>query len=160
MISIIDFVKAFNTDLNYRIVVHAEESGDPFTRIYSNKNEFLEKVQNTSWLDKYYFKDADFNFEYVLDEDTQKTNIVKDKYILHICVKTLRHERNLKLPIKLDDFTINDLKDFEKELNRNNYRTNKYKISNVISENNIVKSFNVEKCEWNLKDLKTVFCMA
>ena len=43
MISIIDFVKAFNTDLNYRIVVHAEESGDPFTRIYSNKNEFLEK---------------------------------------------------------------------------------------------------------------------
>ena len=71
MISIIDFVKAFNTDLNYSIVVHAEESGDPFTRIYSNKNEFLEKVQNTSWLDKYYFKDADFNFEYVLDEDTQ-----------------------------------------------------------------------------------------
>lgn len=55
MISIIDFVKAFNTDLNYRIVVHAEESGDPFTCIYSNKNEFLEKVQNTSWLDKYYF---------------------------------------------------------------------------------------------------------
>ena len=143
MISIIDFVKAFNTDLNYRIVVHAEERGDPFTHIYSNKNEFLEKVQNTSWLDKYYFKDADFNFEHVLDEDTQKTNIVKDKYILHTCVKTLRHERNLKLPIKLDDFTVNDLKDFEKELG---YVKN-FKVNNIITENNIVKSFNVEKCE-------------
>ena len=142
MISIIDFVKAFNTDLNYCIVVYAEESCDPLAHIYGNKNEFLEKVQSAPWLDKYYFKDADFNFDYVLDEDTQKTNRVKDKYILYICVKTLRHERNLKLPIKLDDFTVNDLKDFEKELN---YVKN-FKISNVITENNIVKSFNVEKC--------------
>lgn len=45
MISIIDFVKAFNTGLNYRIVVHAEESGDPFTRIYSNKMNFLKKCK-------------------------------------------------------------------------------------------------------------------
>ena len=142
MISIIDFVKAFNTNLNYCIVVYAEESGDPFTHIYSNKNEFLEKVQNTSWLDKYYFKDANFNFDYVLDEDTQKTNIVKDKYILYICVKTLRHERNLKLPIKFDDFTVNDLKAFEKELNC----VKIFKVNNVITENNIVKSFEVEKC--------------
>lgn len=142
MISIIDFVKAFNTDLNYCIVVYAEESCDPLAHIYSNKNEFLKKVQSAPWLDKYYFKDANFNFDYVLDEDTQKTNRVKDKYILYICVKTLRHERNLKLPIKLDDFTINDLKDFEKELG---YVKN-FKINNVITENNIVKSFEVEKC--------------
>lgn len=46
MISIIDFVKAFNTDLNYRIVVHAEESGDPFTRIYSNKMNFLKSAKH------------------------------------------------------------------------------------------------------------------
>ena len=72
MISLIDFVKAFNTDLNYRIVVHAEESGDPFTRIYSNKNEFLEKE--------------------------------------------LGYVKN-------------------------------FKVNNIITENNIVKSFNVEKCE-------------
>lgn len=79
----------------------------------------------------------------ILDEDTQK-NIVKDKYIyiLYICVKTLRHERNLKLPIKLDDFTVNDLKDFEKELNY----VKKFKISNIITENNIAKTFDVEKC--------------
>ena len=47
-------------------------------------------------------------------------------------------------------------KDFEKELG---YVKN-FKVNNIITENNIVKSFNVEKCEWNLKDLKTVFCMA
>lgn len=58
-------------------------------------------------------------------------------------MKTLRHERNLKLPIKLDDFTINDLKDLEKELG---YVKN-FKVNNIITENNIVKSFNVEKCE-------------
>ena len=47
-------------------------------------------------------------------------------------MKTLRHERNLKLPIKLDDFTINDLKDFEKELG---YVKN-FKVNNIITENN------------------------
>ena len=69
--------------------------------------------------------------------------MLEEPYILHICVKTLRHERNLKLPIKLDDFTINDLKDLEKELG---YVKN-FKVNNIITENNIVKSFNVEKCE-------------
>ena len=72
VISIIDFVKAFNTNLNYYIVVYAEESCDPLTHIYSNKDEFLKKVQSTPRFNKYYFKDANFNFDYVLDEDTQK----------------------------------------------------------------------------------------
>lgn len=45
VISIIDFVKAFNTNLNYYIVVYAEESCDPLTHIYSNKDEFLKKCK-------------------------------------------------------------------------------------------------------------------
>ena len=57
-------------------------------------------------------------------------------------MKTLRHERNLKLPIKLDDFIVNDLKDFEKELNY----VKIFKVNHVIAENNIAKSFDVEKC--------------
>ena len=57
-------------------------------------------------------------------------------------MKTLRHERNLKLTIKLDDFTVNDLKDFEKELN---YVKN-FKVNNIITKNNIAKSFDAEKC--------------
>ena len=51
-------------------------------------------------------------------------------------------EQDLSEPTKFDDFTINDLKAFEKELNC----VKIFKVNNVITENNIVKSFEVEKC--------------
>ena len=140
MISLVDFVKAFNTNLKYHIVFFARGRGGTLS---GSKNEFLEKVQNASWLDKYYFKYAHFGFESEWDEDNKKINILKDDCVLFICMEMLKYKRNLKLPIKLDDFTINDLKEFEKELN---YVKN-FKINNIITENNIVKSFNVEKCE-------------
>lgn len=146
MISLIDFVKAFNSNLEYRILIVVDEICDVFS---GNKEEFIKRVQNPYCFQDYYVQHVDFDVSYEDDYDNSK--LVEDGYCLYIDADTTDN---------LDDFTLDGLTWVEKELNRNNYRTNKYKISNVISENNIVKSFNVEKCEWNLKDLKTVFCMA
>ena len=146
MISLIDFVKAFNSNLEYRILIVVDEICDVFS---GNKEEFIKRVQNPYCFQDYYVQHVDFDVSY--DDDYDNSKLVEDGYCLYIDADTTDN---------LDDFTLDGLTWVEKELNRNNYRTNKYKISNVISENNIVKSFNVEKCEWNLKDLKTVFCMA
>lgn len=146
MISLIDFVKAFNSNLEYRILIVVDEICDVFS---GNKEEFIKRVQNPYCFQDYYVQHVDFDVSY--DDDYDNSKLVEDVYCLYIDADTTDN---------LDDFTLDGLTWVEKELNRNNYRTNKYKISNVISENNIVKSFNVEKCEWNLKDLKTVFCMA
>ena len=144
MISIIDFVKAFNTDLKYSITVFNRERAGMF---HGSKGEFLEKAKTLSWIDKYYLKEADFNFSWEWDEDDNKLVVIKDEHILFIDTDTPRHKWNLKEQdlnehIKFDDFTVNDLKDFEKELG---YVKN-FKVNNVIAENNIVKSFDVEKC--------------
>ena len=146
MISLIDFVKAFNSNLEYRILIVVDEICDVFS---GNKEEFIKRVQNPYCFQDYYVQHVDFDVSY--DDDYDNSKLVEDGYCLYIDADTTDN---------LDDFTLDGLTWVEKELNRNNYRTNKYKISNVISESNIVKSFNVEKCEWNLKDLKTVFCMA
>lgn len=146
MISLIDFVKAFNSNLEYRILIVVDEICDVFS---GNKEEFIKRVQNPYCFQDYYVQQVDFDVGY--DDDYDNSKLVEDGYCLYIDADTTDN---------LDDFTLDGLTWVEKELNRNNYRTNKYKISNVISENNIVKSFNVEKCEWNLKALKTVFCMA
>lgn len=146
MISLVDFVKAFNSNLEYRILIVVDEICDVFS---GNKEEFIKRVQNPYCFQDYYVQHVDFDVSY--DDDYDNSKLVEDGYCLYIDADTTDN---------LDDFTLDGLTWVEKELNRNNYRTNKYKISNVISENNIVKSFNVEKCEWNLKDLKTVFCMA
>lgn len=146
MISLVDFVKAFNSNLEYRIFIVVDEICDVFS---GNKEEFIKRVQNPYCFQDYYVQHVDFDVGY--DDGYDNSKLVEDEYCLYIDADTTDN---------LDDFTLDGLTWVEKELNRNNYRTNKYKISNVISENNIVKSFNVEKCEWNLKDLKTVFCMA
>lgn len=146
MISLVDFVKAFNSNLEYRILIVVDEICDVFS---GNKEEFIKRVQNPYCFQDYYVQHVDLDVGYDYDYDNKKW--FEDGYCLYIDADTTDN---------LDDFTLDGLTWVEKELNRNNYRTNKYKISNVISENNIVKSFNVEKCEWNLKDLKTVFCMA
>lgn len=146
MISLVDFVKAFNSNLEYRILIVVDEICDVFS---GNKEEFIKRVQNPYCFQDYYVQHVDFDVSY--DDDYDNSKLVEDVYCLYIDADTTDN---------LDDFTLDGLTWVEKELNRNNYRTNKYKISNVISENNIVKSFNVEKCEWNLKDLKTVFCLA
>lgn len=101
-----------------------------------NKEEFIKRVQNPYCFQDYYVQQVDFDVGY--DDDYDNSKLVEDGYCLYIDADTTDN---------LDDFTLDGLTWVEKELNRNNYRTNKYKISNVISENNIVKSFNVEKCE-------------
>ena len=101
-----------------------------------NKAEFIKRVQNPYCFQDYYVQHVDFDVGY--DDDYDNSKLVEDGYCLYIDADTTDN---------LDDFTLDGLTWGEKELNRNNYRTNKYKISNVISENNIVKSFNVEKCE-------------
>ena len=133
MISLIDFVKAFNSNLEYRILIVVDEICDVFS---GNKEEFIKRVQNPYCFPDYYVQHVDFDVGY--DDDYDKSKLVEDGYCLYIDADTTDN---------LDDFTLDGLTWVEKELNRNNYRTNKYKISNVISENNIVKSFNVEKCE-------------
>lgn len=143
MISLIDFVKAFNSNLEYRILIVVDEKCDVFS---GNKEEFIKRVQNAYCFNDYYVQHVDFD----VDDDYDNNKSVEDGYCLYIDADTTDN---------LDDFTLDGLTWVEKELKRNHYSPNKFKISNVISENNIVKSFNVEKCEWNLKDLKTVFCM-
>lgn len=133
MISLIDFVKAFNSNLEYRILIVVDEICDVFS---GNKEEFIKRVQNPYCFQDYYVQHVDFDVSY--DDDYDNSKLVEDVYCLYIDADTTDN---------LDDFTLDGLTWVEKELNRNNYRTNKYKISNVISENNIVKSFNVEKCE-------------
>lgn len=133
MISLVDFVKAFNSNLEYRILIVVDEICDVFS---GNKEEFIKRVQNPYCFKDYYVQHVDFDVGY--DDDYDKSKLVEDGYCLYIDADTTDN---------LDDFTLDGLTWVEKELNRNNYRTNKYKISNVISENNIVKSFNVEKCE-------------
>lgn len=133
MISLIDFVKAFNSNLEYRILIVVDEICDVFS---GNKEEFIKRVQNPYCFQDYYVQHVDFDVSY--DDDYDNSKLVEDGYCLYIDADTTDN---------LDDFTLDGLTLVEKELNRNNYRTNKYKISNVISENNIVKSFNVEKCE-------------
>ena len=142
MISLIDFVKAFNSNLEYRILIVVDEICDVFS---GNKEEFIKRVQNPYCFQDYYVQHVDFDVGY--DDYYDNSKLVEDGYCLYIDADTTDN---------LDDFTINDLKDFEKELG---YVKN-FKVNNIITENNIVKSFNVEKCEWNLKDLKTLFCMA
>ena len=143
MISLIDFVKAFNTNLQYRILVVVDEKCDIFS---GSKEKF---TQNLLSFENYYVEQADFDVDYDYDYDNKKC--VEDGYCLYIDA-----DNNAD---NFDDFTLDELIKFEKYINRYNNRKNKFKIDKVISENNIVKSFNVEKCEWNLKDLKTVFCM-
>ena len=133
MISLIDFVKAFNSNLEYRILIVVDEICDVFS---GNKEEFIKRVQNPYCFQDYYVQHVDFDVSY--DDDYDNSKLVEDVYCLYIDADTTDN---------LDDFTLDGLTWVEKELNRNNYRTNKYKIRNVISENNIVKSFNVEKCE-------------
>lgn len=133
MISLIDFVKAFNSNLEYRILIVVDEICDVFS---GNKEEFIKRVQNPYCFQDYYVQHADLDVGHDYDYDNKKW--FEDGYCLYIDADTTDN---------LDDFTLDGLTWVEKELNRNNYRTNKYKISNVISENNIVKSFNVEKCE-------------
>lgn len=133
MISLIDFVKAFNSNLEYRILIVVDEICDVFS---GNKEEFIKRVQNPYCFQDYYVQHVDFDVSY--DDDYDNSKLVEDVYCLYIDADTTDN---------LDYFTLDGLTWVEKELNRNNYRTNKYKISNVISENNIVKSFNVEKCE-------------
>ena len=133
MISLVDFVKAFNSNLEYRILIVVDEICDVFS---GNKEEFIKRVQNPYCFQDYYVQHVDFDVCY--DDDYDNSKLVEDGYCLYIDADTTDN---------LDDFTLDGLTWVEKELNRNNYRTNKYKISNVISENNIVKSFNVEKCE-------------
>lgn len=133
MISLIDFVKAFNSNLEYRILIVVDKICDVFS---GNKEEFIKRVQNPYCFQDYYVQHVDFDVSY--DDDYDNSKLVEDGYCLYIDADTTDN---------LDDFTLDGLTWVEKELNRNNYRTNKYKISNVISENNIVKSFNVEKCE-------------
>ncbi len=133
MISLIDFVKAFNSNLEYRILIVVDEICDVFS---GNKEEFIKRVQNPYCFQDYYVQHVDLDVGYDYDYDNKKW--FEDGYCLYIDADTTDN---------LDDFTLDGLTWVEKELNRNNYRTNKYKISNVISENNIVKSFNVEKCE-------------
>ena len=133
MISLVDFVKAFNSTLEYRILIVVDEICDVFS---GNKEEFIKRVQNPYCFQDYYVQHVDFDVSY--DDDYDNSKLVEDVYCLYIDADTTDN---------LDDFTLDGLTWVEKELNRNNYRTNKYKISNVISENNIVKSFNVEKCE-------------
>lgn len=133
MISLVDFVKAFNSNLEYRILIVVDEICDVFS---GNKEEFIKRVQNPYCFQDYYVQRVDFDVGY--DDDYDNSKLVEDGYCLYIDADTTDN---------LDDFTLDGLTWVEKELNRNNYRTNKYKISNVISENNIVKSFNVEKCE-------------
>lgn len=145
MISLIDFVKAFNTNLQYRILVVVDEKCDIFS---GSKEEFITNAQNPFGFKDYYVEQADFD----VDEDYDYDNkVVEDGYCLYIDADNSADN--------FDDFTLDELVKFEKYINRYNNRKNKYKIDKVVSENNIVKSFNVEKCEWNLKDLKTVFCM-
>ena len=132
MISLIDFVKAFNSNLEYRILIVVDEKCDVFS---GNKDEFIKQVQNPLCFKDYYVQHVDFVVGY---DDDNNNKLVEDGYCLYIDADTTDN---------LDDFTLDGLTWVEKELNRDNYRTNKYKISNVISENNIVKSFNVEKCE-------------
>lgn len=132
MISLVDFVKAFNSNLEYRILIVVDEICDVFS---GNKEEFIKRVQNPYCFQDYYVQHVDFDVSY--DDDYDNSKLVEDGYCLYIDADTTDN---------LDDFTLDGLTWVEKELNRNNYRTNKYKISNVISENNIVKSFNVEKC--------------
>lgn len=43
MISLIDFVKAFNSNLEYRILIVVDEICDVFS---GNKEEFIKRVQN------------------------------------------------------------------------------------------------------------------
>lgn len=133
MISLVDFVKAFNSNLEYRILIVVDEICDVFS---GNKEEFIKRVQNPYCFQDYYVQHVDLDVGY--DDDYDNSKLVEDGYCLYIDADTTDN---------LDDFTLDGLTWVEKELNRNNYRTNKYKISNVISENNIVKSFNVEKCE-------------
>lgn len=133
MISLVDFVKAFNSNLEYRILIVVDEICDVFS---GNKEEFIKRVQNPYCFQDYYVQHVDLDVGYDYDYDNKKW--FEDGYCLYIDADTTDN---------LDDFTLDGLTWVEKELNRNNYRTNKYKISNVISENNIVKSFNVEKCE-------------
>lgn len=133
MISLIDFVKAFNSNLEYRILIVVDEICDVFS---GNKEEFIKRVQNPYCFQDYYVQYVDLDVGHDYDYDNKKW--FEDGYCLYIDADTTDN---------LDDFTLDGLTWVEKELNRNNYRTNKYKIRNVISENNIVKSFNVEKCE-------------
>ncbi len=51
MISLIDFVKAFNSNLNYRILIVVDEICDVFYPM-EIKNEFIKQVQNHVWLAK------------------------------------------------------------------------------------------------------------
>lgn len=129
MISLIDFVKAFNSNLEYRILIVVDEICDVFS---GNKEEFIKRVQNPYCFQDYYVQHVDFDVGY--DDYYDNSKLVEDGYCLYIDADTTDN---------LDDFTINDLKDFEKELG---YVKN-FKVNNIITENNIVKSFNVEKCE-------------
>lgn len=133
MISLVDFVKAFNSNLEYRILILVDEKCDIF---YGNKEEFIKRVQNPYCFQDYYVQHVDFDVGHDYDYDNKKW--FEDGYCLCIDAETTDN---------FDFFTLDELTKLEKELNRDNYRINKYKISNVISENNIVKSFNVEKCE-------------
>lgn len=132
MISLIDFVKAFNTNLQYTILVVVDEKCDIFS---GSKEKFITNAQNPFWF-KFYVEQADFDVSYDYDYDNK---LVEDGYCLYIDA-----DNNAD---NFDDFTLDELIKFEKYINRYNSRKNKYKINNVISENNIVKSFNVEKCE-------------
>ena len=57
MISLIDFVKAFNTNLQYRILVVVDEKCDIFS---GSKEEFITNAQNPFGFKDFYVEQADF----------------------------------------------------------------------------------------------------
>ena len=58
MISLIDFVKAFNSNLEYRILIVVDEICDVFS---GNKEEFIKRVQNPYCFQDYYVQHVDFD---------------------------------------------------------------------------------------------------
>ena len=141
MISLVDFVKAFNSNLEYRILIVVDEICDVFS---GNKEEFIKRVQNPYCFQDYYVQHVDLDVGYDYDYDNKKW--FEDGYCLYIDADTTDNLDDFTLDGLTwveKEFTINDLKDFEKELG---YVKN-FKVNNIITENNIVKSFNVEKCE-------------
>lgn len=111
MISLVDFVKAFNSNLEYRILIVVDEICDVFS---GNKEEFIKRVQNPYCFQDYYVQHVDFDVGY--DDDYDNSKLVEDGYCLYIDADTTDN---------LDDFTLDGLTWVEKELNRNNYRTNR-----------------------------------
>lgn len=85
MISLVDFVKAFNSNLEYRILIVVDEICDVFS---GNKEEFIKRVQNPYCFQDYYVQHVDLDVGHDYDYDNKNGLKMDTVYTLMLILLT------------------------------------------------------------------------